>query len=83
MRAMFRSANTSEGGGISAQPERHLSGQNEINIPNEAFGVRGREQLELCQLDTYSYSGNKNSLLSMILDMNPYIMIKHTRQTGL
>lgn len=42
MRAMFGSANTSEGGGISIQPERHLSGQNEINIPNEAFSERGR-----------------------------------------
>ncbi len=42
MRAMFGSANTSEGGGISIQPERHLSGQNEINIPIEAFSVKGR-----------------------------------------
>ena len=42
MTAMFGSASTSQGGGI--QPERHLSGQNEINIPNEALSVRERLQ---------------------------------------
>ncbi len=41
MKAMFGPANTSEGGGISTQPERHLSGQNEINIPSDAFSVKG------------------------------------------
>lgn len=41
MRFMFGSANMSEGGGNSTQPERHLSGQNYTNIPNEAFSVRG------------------------------------------
>lgn len=48
MTAMFGSANTSQGGGI--QPERHLSGQNEINISNEALSAR-----ELLQLNTYPY----------------------------
>lgn len=40
MTAMFGSANTSEGDGISTKPERHLSGQNEINIPSDALSMK-------------------------------------------
>lgn len=73
MRAMFGSANTSEGGGISTLPERHLSGQNEIKYPQWSFqretvGFLSTQHIFLSGLRRL---GSKSSPVSMILDSNP------------